>query len=244
MALSDPTRQLGVVQQIIEMVKPKTTGADPNNAVMMMMFNMVQKQNDELREEMRDMRKQRQEPPAKDVQTVLLETIAIAEQLGFRRGGSSVKTDPWASFLEKVVDNAPLLAEILVNGPQGAQQAAQVAHIAPPQQQQPTARQTTDESEEEQPQMTQQEKDTAAKMAAFEPIIRNSIGPMIEAVKANAPAALKRWFLDEYGRTNFEALKQEIGPERMAHLATTHPLLRPQLPDKTHMLRFFNEVFA
>ena len=91
--------------------------------------------------------------------------------------------------------------------------------------------------------MSPQEEQQAAMMAALEPIIKNSIGPMIEAVKAGTPDALKRFILDEYGRKNFESLKSNIGAERMAHLATTHPLLRTQLPAKPEMQRFFDEVF-
>ena len=184
-------------------------------------------------------------PPTKDTKTVILETLELAAALGLRRGGKPERTDPWANFLEKVIDNAPVIADLIISTRQPQQQPQ-----AQPQQQQsiplPPSRpqpEPEEEDEEEDETMSSTPKQQEI-MQALEPIIRNSVGPMIEAVRAQKPLDLRKWFLDEYGRTNFEAIKMHIGAERMAEMATTHPVLKIQLPNKAIIQKFFDEVFA
>lgn len=233
MQLSDPRKQLDTVQQIIQMVKPPQDGG--NTALFAQILDMLKEQNRELRQEIRDLRNQPRE--TKDAATLIRETIELADVLGYKKGGKETKPDPWASFFEKVMDNAPLIAEIIVNGPQKPQPQIESAPEPPEQEAEPQ------QQEQQRMQPTAEEQAMHDRAAAFEPIIRNSIGPMIEAVRAKQPQALRRWFLEEYGRQNFEAIKREIGAERMAHMATTHTVLKLQLPGKPEMQTFFEQVF-
>lgn len=174
---------------------------------------------------------------------MLTETIELAQLLGFRKGGGQVETDPWANFLEKVVDAAPAIAEMILSTrqaqpPQQQQQQPQQAATIPP----PPAEEAEDEEEEgDQPQVSKKEQDI---MTRLEPVIRTSVPEMIRTVNAKEPAALRKWFLEEHGRSSFELLKAHLGPERMAEMATTHPAIRPMVPSKPVVLQFFEAVFA
>lgn len=254
MSLTDPSRQLATMKALSELLRPAQPQGDP---AMTMLLAMMQEQNKELRAEIREMRRESAAAAAapRDSRAIIMDTIELAEALGFRRGGAGAaqKTDPWVGFLERVVDNAQPIADMIVSLTQSRapQPPAEHAQPQPPPQQRPRPIQPPapepepeeEEDDEEGEDMTPQEREQQDLMKRLEPIIRASINPMLDAVRSNNPAALRQWFLDEYGKINFQTIKESIGPERMAQLATTHPLLKPQLPDQPTMLTFFRGVF-
>lgn len=261
MELTDPSRQLETMERLAKLNRGSDDGGSTKVMLEMMRDELktTREQNARLQEKLIDSMKQTPTTAASaapgDLVTQIIDQapklFELAKMLGFKRVRGGEESDSkWLDLFDRVVEAAaPAIEHYFENKNQAAAATGQQGTPPPIQQQQPQQQQprTVDieaqaETATEGETMEGDDQEKAA-FEAMEPLIRVTVPEMIKALKLKDPKGLQRWFLDEYGRNNLFALRDQFGAERLARFATGHKVLKHMIPDKATVEAFLIEFF-
>jgi len=266
--LSDPTRQLSMIQQLITMVQPKEQGKSSD----LLVIELLREDLRETRKELREMRSAQQQQPQRSLLEQVEEAKALFKVMNPGSGAAAASNDIWPSVINTAVEKlAPVLPSLFAwltqgNGAGQQQQPQPVTMIppntyrpaspgapaasspqtpigaAPPTSPQPAS---GDGVQPTQAEMEQERTYMQHVLVTHGATIQKSVPFLIDHFQSGLGGyEFRDWFISREGVIKWNQLKNDCGAERLCALALSNEQLAQVLQPPEKLLAFLKCFFT
>jgi TolA-binding protein len=263
--LSDPTRQLSMIQQLITMVQPKEQGKSSD----MLVIELLREDLRETRKELREMRSAQQQQPQRSLLEQVEEAKALFKVMNPGSGAAAASNDIWPTVINTAVEKlAPVLPSLFAwltqgNGASQQQPQPQAGAMTPPnihrqapQPASPGAPAAAPPATSPQPvtsegvQPTQQEMEQERNymqqvLMTHGATIQKAVPFLIDHFQSGLGGyEFRDWFISREGVIKWNQLKNDCGAERLCALALSNEQLAQALQPPERLLAFLKCFFT
>jgi hypothetical protein len=258
LALNDPAKQLHTLQSLLTLITPKEKPGGENN----LLIEFFREELKATREELREMRQQKQVPPRsfmEEVKELVPALKELAPLLGLRAAGRASDETDWGNVaitaIDKLSEHVPLFIQAirdrngerppvvawpLIDNPPKKETTSPGNATAPP------GGATTEPSPAASATDEEQRARATAKtiLAKYGPLIQAIAPFMVDQYKGGLTGYdFRDWFLSRHGSLNWTGLRDECGAENLVALAQMHPHLKVALAPPERLLVFLKDFF-